>query len=132
MSELREAIQKNTVMCKTIPVEQSCSLWQFATPSDYRTIGHLIGISKAAVCVIVKDVCSAIVQVLLPRYTKIPTGTPLKEVVHGFEHKWGFSQCTVAVDGTHIPIMFAPNFSTDYFNSKGWHPNLEQGMVDHH
>ena len=88
-------------MRKAIPVEQrvALTLWWLATTADFRTIGHLFGVSKAAVCVVVK-VCSAIVQVLLPRYIKIPTGDSLKEVVHGFQHKWGFPQCG-AVDGTH-------------------------------
>ena len=133
-NELREAIEKkDTIMRKAIPVEQrvALTLWRLATPSDYRTIGHLFGVSKAAVCVIVKDVCSAIVQVLLPRYIKIPTGASLKEVVHGFEHKWGFPQCAGAVDGTHILIMSPQDCPADYFNRKGWHSILMQGMVDH-
>ena len=93
-NELRHTIQKNTVMRKAIPVEQrvTLTLWRLATTADYRTIGHLFGISKPAVCIIVKDVCSAIVKVLLPRYFKVPTGDSLKEVLHSFEHKWGFPQ----------------------------------------
>ena len=133
-NELRHTIQKkDTVMRKAIPVEQrvALTLWRLATTADYRTIGHLFGISKPAVCVIVKDVCSAIVKVLLPRYIKVPTGDSLKEVLHGFEHKWGFPQCAGAVDGTHIPIISPRNFPADYFNRKGWHSILMQGMVDH-
>ena len=37
-----------------------------ATGADYRSIGHLFGVSKATVCLVVKDVCSTIVQVMLP------------------------------------------------------------------
>ena len=133
-NELRQTVEKeNTVMRKAIPVEQrvALTLWRLATTADFRTIGHLFGVSKAAVCVVVKDVCSAIVQVLLPRYIKIPTGDSLKEVVNSFQHKWRFPQCGGAVDGTHIPIMSPHDFPADYFNRKGWHSILMQGMVDH-
>ena len=60
------------------------------------------GVSKSTVCVITKDVCTAIVSNLLPKYIRIDNH---KDVVDGFEHKWGFPQCAGAVDGTHIPIV---------------------------
>ena len=42
-------------MRKAIPVEQrvAIALWRLATTTDYRTIGHLFGVSKPAVCGIV-------------------------------------------------------------------------------
>ena len=40
---------------------------------DYRTIGHLFGVSKSAMCLVTKEVFSAIVQVLLPKYIKLPS-----------------------------------------------------------
>ena len=120
-------------MRKAISVEQriALTLWRLATTTDHCTIGHLFGVSKTAVCFIVKDACSAIVEALLPRYIKVPTGDSLKEVINGFEHKWGFPQCAGAVDGTHIAIMSPCDFPADYFNCKGWHSIIIQGMVDH-
>ena len=59
-------------------------------------------------------------------YIKVPTGDALKEVIYGFEHKWGFPQCGGAVDGTHIPIMSPRDFPADYFNHKGWHSIIMQ------
>ena len=75
-NELWQTIQKqDTIMRKAISVEQriALTLWRLATMTDYRTIGHLFGVSKTAVCFIVKEVCSAIVELLLPRYIKVPT-----------------------------------------------------------
>ena len=76
-NELRQTIQKqDTVMRKAISVEQriALTLWRLATTTDYRTIGHFFGVSKTAVCFIIKDVCSAIVEMLLPRYIKFYWG----------------------------------------------------------
>ena len=87
-------------MRKAIPAEQrvALTLWFLPTNADYRTIGHLFGVSKSTVRV-TKDVCAAIVSILLPKYIRIPAD--LKDVVEGFKHKWGFPQCAGAVDGTH-------------------------------
>ena len=120
-------------MRKAIPVEQrvALTLWLLATNADYRTIGHLFGVSKSAVCLVTKEVCFAIVQVLLPKYIKIPSGEVMKEVVNGFKHKWGFPQYAGAVDGTHIPILSPEDYPTDYYNRKGWYSILMQDTVNH-
>ena len=54
-SELRLAVEKNdTSMIKAIPVEQrvALTLWFLATGTDFRTIGHLFGVSKSTMCVV--------------------------------------------------------------------------------
>ena len=56
-NKLRSTIEKNdTAMRKAIPVEQrlALTLWLLATNADYRTIGHLFGVSKSAVCPVTK------------------------------------------------------------------------------
>ena len=83
------------------------------------------------VCVITKDVCTATVSILLPKYFRIPSGDNLKDIVEGFEHKWGFLQCAGAVNGTHIPIVSPEECPADYYNRKGWHSVLMQGVVNH-
>ena len=75
--------------------------------------------------------CAAIVRKLLVKYIKIPTGDGLKEVVDGFKHKWGFSQCAGAVDGTHIPIVSTEECPADYYNRKAWHSIHMQGVVNY-
>lgn len=73
----------------------------------------------------------AIVERLLPEYIKIPTGTRLRAVVDGFKTIHGFPQCAGAIDGTHIPIISPDDCPADYYNRKGWHSILMQGVVDH-
>ena len=85
----------------------------------------------STVCIVTKEVCAAIVDKLLPKYIRIPRDEGLREVVDGFKRKWGFPQCAGAVDGTHIPIISPEDFHADYYNRKGWHSILMQGMVNH-
>jgi len=106
------------------------ALWRLATNADYRTIGHLFGISKGSVCVIVDEFCRIMTEIMLPRYIKIPTGEDLDKVIETFNQKWGFPQCAGAVDGSHIPIKAPTTFHADYYNRKGWYSIILQGVVD--
>ena len=129
--ELRSSIEKSdTDMRRAVPTDMrvAITLWFLATGVDYRTISHLFGVSKSTVCLVSKDVCSAIVKSLLPRYLTFPTGTALREIVDGFKHNLGFPQCAGAVDGSIISPRECP---ADYYNRKGWHSIILQGTVDH-
>ena len=132
-NEIRSKItKKDTEMRPAILAEKrvALTLWFLATNADYRTIGHLFGVSKASVCVIRKQVCRTIVNVLLRKYIALPSGSALATVLNGFARK-GFPHCAGAVDETHIPIE-APQYSpADYHNRKGWHSVILQGLVDH-
>ena len=132
-NELRPRLTKeNTRMRAAITVEKrvAVALWRLATTSEYRNIGHLFGISRSSVCLIVLEVCQLIMDILMPKHIKKPEGNQLKEIVEVFERKWGFPQCVGAVDGSHIPIIAPPEYHTDYFNRKGWHSVILQGVVD--
>lgn len=80
--QLRSSISKSdTTMRKAISTEQrvAITLWFLSTGSDYRTIGHLFGVSKSAVCVVMKEVCTAIVERLLPKYIDTNRCYPMRE-----------------------------------------------------
>lgn len=107
------------------------TLWFLATPAEYRTIGHLFGVARCTVCVIVKEVSEAIVRVLQPKHIQFPTSEMLRETVQGFEQAWKVPQCVGAIDGSHIPILAPADNHTDYYNRKGWYSMLDQGTVDY-
>ena len=107
------------------------TLWFLSTGVDYRTVGHLFGVSRSSVCVVTKHVTTSIVRLLLPKYMCIPTGSALQEVVQGFKRNHGFPQCAGVVDGTHTPIVSPHECPADYYNRKGWHSIILQGTVDH-
>ena len=87
--------------------------------------------SKASTCFVTKQVCAAIVKILLLKYIRFPSSNGLTEVVDAFKHKWGFPQSAGTVDGTHISILSPQEFPSDYYNRKGWHSALMQGTVNH-
>ena len=83
-AQLRPHIQRQNTRLRTpISVEHrlAITLWCLSTCSEYRTIGHLFGVARCTVCVIVHDTCAAIVSVLFDQYIKFPTGNDLERVV---------------------------------------------------
>ena len=130
---LRSRLQHATTLREVITVEKriAIALWRLGTNIEYRTIAHLFGVGLSTACVIVHEVCKAIVDVLLAKYIKMPTGNEAMEIVRGFEERWGFPQCFGAVDGSHIPILAPSNNAKDYYNRKGFYSIVLQALVDH-
>lgn len=124
---------QDTSMRKAVGVGRrvGITLWCLATCSEYRTIGHLFGVARSTVCVIVHETCAAIVNVLLEEYISFPTGSKLARVLEGFKDKWNVPQCAGAIDGSHIPVRPPACHHTDYYNRKGWYSVILQAVVDH-
>lgn len=121
---LRGQLQHSSTVRAAVPVEtrMAITLWRLGANVEYRTISHLFGVGISTACVIVHEVCKAIVDVLLKRYIRHPTGPQAMEVVRGFEQRWGFPQCFGVIDGLHIPIIAPKDSHTDYYNRKGFIP----------
>uniref|UniRef100_A0A1A8RNV6 Zgc:113227 n=1 Tax=Nothobranchius rachovii TaxID=451742 RepID=A0A1A8RNV6_9TELE len=132
-SKLRPAMQKrNTNFRACVPLRKrvAIALWKLATNSEYRSIGLLFGVSTTSVCRCVQDFCKAVCKILLAEVIAFPTLQKLQEMADYFETRWGIPQCVGAIDGSHIPIIAPQGFHTDYFNRKGWHSIILQGIVD--
>uniref|UniRef100_A0A3P9P161 DDE Tnp4 domain-containing protein n=1 Tax=Poecilia reticulata TaxID=8081 RepID=A0A3P9P161_POERE len=101
-----------------------------AIGSEYRRIGHLFGVSLTTVCACVQEFCAAIQTVLVPELIEIPSAERFEEMAAYFENRWGPPQCVGAIDGSHIPIIAPTTYHSDFFNRKGWHSLILQGVVD--
>ena len=51
-------------------------------------------------------------------------------MLRDFEINWAFHNVRGNVDGTHIPIVSPTECPANYFNRKGWHSIVMQGMVN--
>uniref|UniRef100_A0A1X7VG32 Uncharacterized protein n=1 Tax=Amphimedon queenslandica TaxID=400682 RepID=A0A1X7VG32_AMPQE len=54
-----------------IPTEKRVAIthWKLATNFEYRTIRHLFRVVRGTACVVVNDVCKAIVKRLFSKYS---------------------------------------------------------------
>ena len=105
------------------------TLYFLASTAEYRTIGNLFGVSKAFVCLCIREVCYAITK-RLSYVIHFPQGNELIEVIRSYENKWDFPMCAGAIDGTHIPIRAPIESNVEYVNRKGYHSILMQAVVD--
>ena len=132
--QLRPKIAKmDTTFRKVIPVEErvAVTLWYLATPRKYRTIAYLFGIARCIVCIIERDVCKVIVDVLSLLYIRFHTGNELLCTVSAIEAVHGVPQCVGAVDGLHISTNTPNRNHTDYYNRKLLYSVILQAVVDH-
>ena len=107
------------------------ALWRLATNIEYRSLARMFKIGISTACGITLEFTEAVATILLPIYVKIPQGEQFRNVTDGFYNKFGLIQCGGAIDGTHIPILAPKDHHTDYFNRKGWHSVVVQGVIDH-
>ena len=133
-SKLEPVIKRmDTRLRRAISVEHrvAITLWCLGTPCEYRTVGHLFGVARCTVCVIVHDTCKAIILAFSKEFLFFPSGAEQDQVIEGFKQKWGVIQCVGAIDGSHIPVSAPSGQHTDFYNRKGWYSIIIQAVVDH-
>jgi hypothetical protein len=132
-TELRPYLQRNDTnfrLAVTVEARVAVTIWRLATNSKYRTIAELFGLGRSTVGEIVMDTCGIIAKHFFNRYVYMPQGDRLRQIVDGFERRWGFPQVVGAIDGTHIPIIKPDDSPSDYFNRKGFYSIIMQAVVD--
>ncbi|KAM9314409.1 putative nuclease HARBI1 [Pholidichthys leucotaenia] len=121
--ELRPYIEgKRTNMRAPVGVlrKVACTLYYLSNDRRMRKTANALGLSRAAVSIIVRQTCKAITVHLGPKYVKLPfTESEVEELVSGFERTHGMPQCLGAIDGTHIQIKQPSVNSMYYLNKKG-------------
>ena len=66
-NRVRPSIERrSTQLRQPISVEKrvAITLWYLATSMEYCSIGHLFGVARCIACVIVRETCTAIVDIL--------------------------------------------------------------------
>ena len=132
-NELRPNLEQQVTRFRDpigVEARVAVTVWKLATNIEYCTIAALFGLGRSTVGEIVLDTCCAIVRHLLPRYVHVPWNEKLREIVNGFQSRWGFPQTVGAIDGTHIPILRPQESASDYYNRKGYYSMLMQAVVD--
>lgn len=117
-----------------VPIEPrrrlAITLWWFARSGEYRSIADMFGVGIATVCIIVRQVTSAIVERLYHRFVSLPSGQRLDDTITAFKDRC-YPQCAGAIGGTHIPIAPPRDHPDHYLNKRGWHSVILQAVVNH-
>ncbi|KAJ9183611.1 hypothetical protein P3X46_007438 [Hevea brasiliensis] len=138
--ELHSFIAKeDTTLRNAIPVKQRVAvcIWRLATGEPLRLVSKRFGLGISTCHKLVLEVCSAIRNVLMPKYLQWPDEDRLKKVKKDFESISGIPNVVGSMYTTHIPII-APKISVAaYFNKRHTERNQKtsysitvQGVVD--
>ncbi|PSS01994.1 Nuclease [Actinidia chinensis var. chinensis] len=140
-SELDPVVtKKDTMLRLAIPVRQRVAvcIWRLATGEPLRLVSKRFGLGISTCHKLVLEVCSAIKNVLMPKFLQWPDEDKLKEVKGEFELVSGIPNVGGSMYTTHVPII-APKISVaSYFNKRHTERNQKtsysitvQGVVDH-
>lgn len=96
---------QSTILRQPVEVNQkvALTLYYLADEGRMRQTANAFGLARSTVSLIVRRVCSTIVECLGPQLIRLPTTeAEVKDKVKKFSDRFGFPQCFGAVDGTHI------------------------------
>ncbi|KAK5817323.1 protein ALP1-like [Gossypium arboreum] len=138
--ELKAVIAKeDTTLRNAIPVKQRVAvcIWRLATGEPLRLVSKRFGLGISTCHKLVLEVCSAIRNVLMPKYLQWPDEDSLRKIKQQFEGISGIPNVVGSMYTTHIPII-APKISVAaYFNKRHTERNQKtsysitvQGVVD--
>lgn len=139
-NELTKVVAKeNTMLRDAVPVRQRVAvcIWRLATGEPLRLVSKKFGLGISTCHKLVLEVCSAIRNVLMPKYLQWPDDECARRIKDDFESISGIPNVIGSMYTTHIPII-APKISVAaYFNKRHTERNQKtsysitvQGVVD--
>ncbi|XP_050518027.1 putative nuclease HARBI1 isoform X2 [Diabrotica virgifera virgifera] len=107
------------------------SIWILSKPESFLATGDRFGLPTSTGHLIFKEIINIICS-LMPQYIRWPdlndyavSSQVFQERTHGFPGIIG------AIDGCHIPIKQPIGNNIDFYNRKGFHSIILQGICDH-
>lgn len=132
-------MKKNTMLRDAIPVRQRVAvcIWRLATGEPLRLVSKRFGLGISTCHKLVLEVCSAINNVLMPKFLQWPDEMKMKEINEEFELISGVPNIGGSLYTTHVPIIAPKVNVAAYFNRKHTERNQKpsysitvQGVVD--
>ena len=123
--------RQDTRMRLAVPVrvKVAVSISRLATGNSMRSIADLYRIGLSTSQLAVSQFTAAMKSVLLKKFIRWPSAPVMEKFAQEFEDLQNIPYVVGAVDGSHIPIVAPRLHATDYYNRKGFHSILLQGVV---
>ncbi|KAI4380349.1 hypothetical protein MLD38_006548 [Melastoma candidum] len=131
--------KKNTLLRDAIPVRQRVAVcvWRLATGEPLRLVSKRFGLGISTCHKLVLEVCSAIKNVLMPKFLQWPEESRMSEIMNGFESIAGVKNIVGTMYTTHVPIVAPKIRLAEYYNKRHTERNQKtsysitvQGVVD--
>ena len=112
-----------------VQVKVAVSISRLATSNSMRSIADLYKIGLSTSQDAVSQFTSAMKQMLLKKFIRWPSAVIMDKFAQEFQNLHGIPYVVGAVDGSHIPIIGPRLHAAEYYNRKGFHSILLQGVV---
>lgn len=126
-------MKQTTNMRQPISVERRilASLYRLGHAGGSMEISDLFGMARNTLSPMLREFVDAVLIQLGPIYVQWPeTPAQLQQLADGFFAVQGIPNAVGAIDGSHIPVISPREWPVDYYNRKGFHSILLQGVVD--
>ncbi|KAJ0865301.1 putative harbinger transposase-derived nuclease domain-containing protein [Helianthus annuus] len=117
--ELNASVAKeNTMLRDAVPVKQRVAvcIYRLATGESLRLVSKKFGLGISTCHKLVLEVCSAIKDVLMPKYLQWPNHESMSVISDEFETLSGIPNVVGSMHTTHIPIIAPKVNVAAYFN----------------
>ncbi|KAJ0673911.1 putative harbinger transposase-derived nuclease domain-containing protein [Helianthus annuus] len=119
--ELNASVAKeNTMLRDAVPVKQRVAvcIYRLATGESLRLVSKKFGLGISTCHKLVLEVCSAIKDVLMPKYLQWPNHESMRVISDEFETLSGIPNVVGSMHTTHIPIIAPKVNVAAYFNKR--------------
>ena len=123
--------RQDTRLRLAIPVQVKVvvSISRLATGNSMQYIADLYKIGLSSSQRAVSEFCGAMKKNMLRKFISWPSPSTMERYAQEFQDLQQIPYVVGAVDGSHIPIVAPRLPSPDYYNRKGFHSILLQGVV---
>ncbi|MCO5569001.1 hypothetical protein L7F22_022706 [Adiantum nelumboides] len=140
--EISHVVSKeDTMLRQAIPVRQRVAVcvWRLASGEPLRLLSKRFGLGISTCHKLILEVCTAINDVLLPKYITWPSHSHAQAIRESFERITGIPDVVGAIYTSHLPIIAPKVNVTSYFNKRHTERSQKtsysitmQGVVDAH
>jgi len=126
-------LKQNTNYRKAIEpgMRLAITLKHLTTGESYHSLSFAFRVPHNTICVIVREVCAAIIAEYSHEVVKTPQNpAEWREVARKFSSRWNFEHTLGAIDGKHVAIKKPKNSGSEYFNYKGFFSMILMALVD--
>ncbi|XP_022750070.1 protein ALP1-like [Durio zibethinus] len=132
-------VKEDTTLRNAIPVKQRVAvcIWRLATGEPLRLVSKRFGLGISTCHKLVLEVCSAIRNVLMPKYLQWPDEVSVRKIKEEYEGVSGIPNVVGSMYTTHIPIIAPKKCAAAYINKRHTERNQKtsysvtvQGVID--